>query len=111
MDSESPIRSLRDFLAGSSQAVVLEDGMIAFDLAYAKYSVSGEHGKCLLDDETQNNTLRLSVQRLGQARPSKLKICRKRHRRSSSMKRTARAVYLPTQPIETRPGRLMNCSF
>jgi hypothetical protein len=34
MDSESLIRSLRDFLAGSSQAVVLEDGMIAFDLIH-----------------------------------------------------------------------------
>ena len=107
MDSESLIRSLRDFLTGSSQAVVLEEGTIAFDLSYAKYSVSGEHGKCLLhlwsaernivrrvlDAETKNNILRLSVQRLGQARPSKLEICRERDRRSPSVKRTARAVY------------------
>src|SRR5512138_563689 len=107
MDSESLVRSLRDFLAGSSQAVVLEEGTVVFDLSYAKYSVSGEHGKCLLhlwsaernivrrvlEAETKNNTLRLWVQRLGQARPSKLEICRERDRRSPSVKRTARAVY------------------
>jgi hypothetical protein len=107
MDPESLVRSLRDFLAGSSQAVVLEEGTVAFDLSCAKYSVSGEHGKCLLhlwsaernivrrvlDAEIKTNTLRLSVQRLGQARPSKLEVCRERDRRSPSVKRTARAVY------------------
>jgi hypothetical protein len=107
MEAESLIRTLRDFLAGSSQAVVLEEGKVVFDLSYAKYSVSGEHGKCLLhlwsaernvvrrviDAESKNNMLRLSVQRLGQARPSKLEICCERDRRTPSMKRTARAVY------------------
>jgi hypothetical protein len=107
MDSESLIRSLREFLADSSRAIVLEEGTIVFDLCDAKYSISGEHGKCLLhlwsaernivrrvlDAEIKSSTLRLSVQRLGQARPSKLEICRERDRRSPSMKRTARAVY------------------
>ena len=107
MDSESLVRSLRDFLAGSSQAVVLEEGTVLFDLSWAKYSVSGEHGKCLLhlwsaernivrrvlDAQIKSNTLHLSVQRLGQARPARLEICRERDRRSPSMKRTARAVY------------------
>jgi hypothetical protein len=32
---------LSDFLHGSSAAVVVEDGAIAFDLADSKYSVSG----------------------------------------------------------------------
>jgi hypothetical protein len=107
VDAESLIRDLREFLAGSSHAIVLEDGAVAFDLSCAKYSVSGEHGKCLLHlwsaernivrrvvaAENKNNSLRLLVQRLGYAHPSKLEICRERDRRSPSAKRTARAVY------------------
>jgi hypothetical protein len=107
VDAESLIRLLRDFLAIPSHAVVLEDGVVTFDLSCAKYSVSGEHGKCLLhlwsaernivrrviEAESRNNILRLSVQRLGHPHPTKLEICRERDRRSPSMKRTARAVY------------------
>jgi hypothetical protein len=107
VDSESLTRALRDFLAASPHAVVLEDGVIAFDLSRARYSLSGERGKCLLHlwsaernivrrvlaAEVKGSTLRLSVQRLGHSQPSKLEICREHDRRSPSMKRTARAVY------------------
>jgi hypothetical protein len=34
---------VEDFLVGSSGAVVIEDGGVTFDLAQAKYSISGEH--------------------------------------------------------------------
>jgi hypothetical protein len=47
----------------------------------------------VLDAEVKNGTLRLAVQRLGQARPSKLEICRERDRRSPSARRVARAAY------------------
>ena len=100
-------RSLHDFLADASGAVVLEDGAVAFDLERARYSVSGEYNKCLLhlwsaerntirrvlDAEVKNGTLRLAVQRLGQTRPTKLEICRERDRRSPSAKKAARASY------------------
>ncbi len=100
-------RTLADFLAEASGAVVLEDGAVAFDLAQAKYSISGEYNKCLLhlwsaerntvrrvlDAELKNGVLRLAVQRLGQARPTKLEICRERDRRSPSAKKAARAAY------------------
>jgi predicted RNA-binding protein len=95
------------FLSEASGAVVLEDGAMAFDLERAKYSISGEHNKCLLhlwsaerntvrrvlDAEVKNGTLRLAVQRLGQTRPTKLEICRERDRRSPSAKKAARASY------------------
>jgi len=107
MNSETLGRTVEEFLAEASGALVLEDGAITFDLAQAKYSISGEHNKCLLhfwsaerntvrrvlDAEVKNGTLRLAVQRLGQARPSKLEICRERDRRSPSAKRAARAAY------------------
>src|SRR5437660_5616235 len=80
-----------------------------FDLAQSKYSISGEHNKCLLhlwsperntvrrvlDAEVKSGTLRLAVQRLGQAHPTKLEICRERDRRSPTAKRAARVAYEP----------------
>ena len=107
MQAESLARKLEEFLSEASGAVVLEGGAVAFDLAEAKYSISGERNKCLLhlwsperntvrrvlDAEVKNGVLRLAVQRLGQAHPSKLEICRERDRRSPSAKRAARAAY------------------
>src|SRR5271154_1461036 len=100
-------RTVQDFLSESAGAVVLENGAVAFDLAQSKYSISGEYNRCLLhlwspernavrrvlEAEVRNGTLRLAVQRLGQARPSKLEICRERDRRSPTARRVARTAY------------------
>ncbi len=78
-----------------------------FDLGQAKYSVSGESNKCLLHlwspernvvrrvlgVESKGETLRVTVQRMGQARPTRLEICRERDPRTPSAKRTARLAY------------------
>lgn len=104
---ESLTRTVQDFLAEASGALVLEDGAVSFDLARAKYSISGEYNKCLLhlwsaernavrrvlDAEVKSGTLRLAVQRLGQSRPTKLEICRERDRRSPSARKAVRASY------------------
>ncbi|MFZ0197728.1 MAG: hypothetical protein WB523_01745 [Candidatus Sulfotelmatobacter sp.] len=100
-------RTLQDFLSEAAGALVLENGAVAFDLAQSKYSISGEHNRCLLhlwsaernavrrvlEAEVKNGTLRLAVQRMGQARPSRLEICRDRDRRSPSTRRAGRAAY------------------
>ena len=107
MTPDSLTRTVQDFLSEASGAVVLENGTVMFDLAQSKYSISGEYNKCLLhlwsaernavrrvvDAEVKSGTLRLAVQRLGQAHPTKLEICRERDRRSPSAKRAARAAY------------------
>jgi len=107
MNAEALTRTLQEFLGEASGAVVIEDGAVMFDLAQSKYSISGEHNKCLLhlwsperntvrrvlDAEVKNGTLRLAVQRLGQAQPTKLEVCRERDRRSPTAKRTARVAY------------------
>jgi len=104
---ESLLRCLQEFLGSASNAVILEDGAVIFDLAQSRYSISGEHHKCLLhvwsadrnivrrvvDAEVKNETLRLSVQRLGQSKPTKLEICRQRDRRTPTAKRSARLAY------------------
>jgi len=109
MTPEILTRTLQDFLGEAAGAVVLENGSVAFDLGEARFSVSGEHNKCLLhlwsaerntvrrvlDAELKNGMLRLAVQRLGQPHPSKLEICRERDRRSPTVKRAARAAYEP----------------
>jgi hypothetical protein len=73
MTPETLSQTLETFLAGAGDAVALEDGMVAFDLAQAKYSISGETHKCLLhlwsserkvvrrvvDMETKRDTLKL----------------------------------------------------
>lgn len=88
----------------------MEDGAVAFDLAQSKYSISRERNKCVLhlwssernvvrrviEAEVKNEVLRLEVQRLGQARPSKLEICRERDRRTPTAKRASRLTYQRT---------------
>jgi hypothetical protein len=100
-------RTVQDFLSEAAGAVVLENGAVAFDLAQSKYSISGEYNRCLLhlwsaernvvrrvlEAEVKNGTLRLAVQKLGQARPSRLEICRERDRRSPTARRAARSAY------------------
>ena len=100
-------RTVQDFLSEAAGAIVLENGAVAFDLAQSKYSISGEYNRCLLhlwsaernavrrvlEAEVKNGTLRLAVQRMGQARPSRLEICRERDRRSPSTRRAGRAAY------------------
>jgi len=100
MQPEAVVRTVEDFLVSARDAVVMEEGVMAFDLANAKYSVSGEHNQvfCIsssernlvrrvLDVAIKNDVLRLAVQRLGHARPTKLEICRERDRRTPTAKR------------------------
>lgn len=107
MTPEALMRTVEDFLAGARDAVVLDEGAVLFDLAQAKYSVSGERNKCLihlwseernlvrrvLDVEAKREVLQLAVQRLGQTHPSKLEICRQRDRRTPTAKRATRLAY------------------
>jgi hypothetical protein len=107
MTPEALMRTVEDFLAGARDAVVLEEGAVLFDLAQAKYSVSGERNKCLihlwseernlvrrvLAVEVKREVLQLAVQRLGQTHPSKLEICRQRDRRTPTAKRATRLAY------------------
>src|SRR6201996_465233 len=83
---EQVAAAITEFLAEHSEATVLEDGKVLFDLRSAKYSVSTEHGRCSLHlwNEERNvvrnvvavtaraNGLRLSTKRLGHAQPKML---------------------------------------
>lgn len=100
-------QTIEGFLAGSREAVITENGEVTFDLSQSRYSISGEHHKCLLhlwsaernvvrrvlDLEIKKDVLRFQVQRLGQMRPSKLEICRQRDQRTPTAKRITRVSY------------------
>jgi hypothetical protein len=101
------VRTVEDFLVCARDAVIVEDGAVVFDLAQSKYSISGERNKCLLhlwsaernfvrrvlEAEVKDEILRLAVQRMGQAKPTKLEICRERDWRTPTAKRAARVAY------------------
>jgi len=50
----------------------------------------------VLDVETRGETLRVTVQRMGHAKPTRLEICRQRDPRTASTKKHARLAYLRT---------------
>ncbi|HKT51463.1 MAG TPA: hypothetical protein VJV96_14270 [Candidatus Angelobacter sp.] len=107
MNADLLARSLQEFLAEASNAVILENGELIFDLQSAQYSISAERGRCLLhlwseernvvrhviEAESKNGSLILSVRRFAQAKPHKLEICRDRDRRTASAKNAARSRY------------------
>jgi hypothetical protein len=108
MNSPEQLAQMIDgFLAEAHGAVVLEDGALVFDFATARYSLTTEHGKCLLhmwspernavwrvvDAEIKGGSLRLTALRFGQSKPVKIEVCRDRDRRSPSERRAARAAY------------------
>ena len=100
-------RALQEFLTEAPGGIVMEDGQVLFDLDAAQYSISSEHGRCLLhlwseernmvrevvDAQSKNGALALSVRRFAQARPHKLEICRDRDHRSATAKKAARSQY------------------
>jgi hypothetical protein len=97
---------LEQFLADAPHSVAVEDDQLLFELATAKYSVSGE-GKCVLhlwseernavrrvlSVEEKGRVLRLKVLRFGQSQPSTLEICADRDRRGGTAKQMARSQY------------------
>ncbi len=107
MNLEQLTRELEEFLAGSTDAVVLEEGAVVFDLREAHYSLSEQHGKCLLhlwpqernvvrrvlEMERARESLDLTVLRFGQTRPIRLEFCRSHDRRTPAAKQTARLQY------------------
>src|SRR5947209_3313930 len=107
MSPETLARSIEDFLADAPNSVVIEDGQLTFDLADARYSISSEHGKCvlhlwsqernivrrILDSQLKTRILCLSVQKFGQPRPHTIEICADADQRTPAAKKGARSAY------------------
>jgi hypothetical protein len=101
------VAAVQEFLVAAHDAVVIEDGVVSFDLTRAKYSLSSEHGKCVLhfwsaerntvrrvvEAEIKGCNMRLAVLRMGQAKPSRMEIMRQRDPRTPTARKAARLAY------------------
>ena len=107
----SPIelaRSLEQFFLDHPRAALLEDGRVLFEMAAAHYSISAEHGRCVLHLwseernmvrtvvglEARKETLRIRVRRLGTQRPQSLEVLRDRDQRTPATRALSRTRYL-----------------
>ena len=111
---EQVAHALEQFLAAHERAVIVEEGRMLFDMRRAKYSLTAEGGRCVLHlwDEERNivrrvsaailrgagdaASLRLTVHRMGQARPGHLDVVADRDRRTPSTREAVRTRYLKT---------------
>lgn len=101
-------RALELFLADHPRAALLEDGRVLFDMQAAHYSLSAEHGRCVLHLwseernlvrtivglEPRKDSLRLQATRFGQARPQALQLVTDRDQRTPSTRTAMRTKYL-----------------
>jgi hypothetical protein len=101
-------RSLEQFFLDYPRAALLEDGRVLFEMAAAHYSISAEHGRCVLHLwseernmvrtvvglEARKETLRLRVRRLGTQRPQSLEVLRDRDQRTPATRALSRSRYL-----------------
>jgi hypothetical protein len=101
-------RLLEQFFADHPRAALLEDGRVLFEMAAAHYSISAEHGRCVLHLwseernmvrtvmglEVRKQTLRIRVRRLGTQRAQSLEIIRDRDQRTPTTRALSRKRYL-----------------
>jgi len=100
--------ALEDFLNANPRACVVEEGVILFDMAAARWSVDASGGRCILQlwSEQRNlvrtiigmgerkGTLRLEAKRFGQTKPQQLQLVPDRDVRSPTARDKARKDYV-----------------
>jgi hypothetical protein len=101
-------RLLEQFFSDYPHAALLEDGRVLFEMGTARYSLSTEHGRCVLHLwseernmvrtvvglEARKETLRIRVRRLGTQRPQSLEVVRDRDLRTPATRALSRTRYL-----------------
>ncbi len=101
-------RLLEAFLAEHPRAALLDDGHVLFDMPVSNYSLSAEHGRCVLHlwseernlirtivgVEERKDTLRLLARRMGSQRPQSLQLVPDRDYRTPATRTLARSKYL-----------------
>ncbi|HEV2276387.1 MAG TPA: hypothetical protein VGR96_19600 [Acidobacteriaceae bacterium] len=101
-------RALEAFLAEHPRAALLDDGRVLFDMPASHYSLSTEHGRCVLHLwseernlmrtvvglEQRKDALRILVRKLGSPRPQSLQLVPDRDQRTPTARSMARSNYL-----------------
>ena len=100
-------QTIETYLADHPAAAVLEDGRVLFDMRIARYAVSEQHGRCLLQlwSEERNlmrtvvevqeraQCLRLATRRMGAAKPQTLELVPTSDRRTPTARDASRRNY------------------
>lgn len=108
LSAEMLARELELFLSEHPGSAVLEDGRVVFDMREARYALSADHGRCVLQlwSEERNiirtvtgldvrkGALRLQVRRFGQTKPQMLHLLADRDQRTPSTRAAIRSRYL-----------------
>jgi hypothetical protein len=98
---------IEQYLVDHPAAALLEDGRVLFDMRTARYAVTEQHGRCLLQlwSEERNlirtvievkeraQCLRLSTRRMGAAKPQTLELVPTSDRRTPTARDAARRNY------------------
>jgi hypothetical protein len=99
--------ALEGFFTDNPRACVVEDGVVLFDMALARWSVDASGGRCVLqlwsEERTLSRTiltlqersggLRLEARRFGQAKPQILRLAPDRDQRTPTARETGRRRY------------------
>ena len=108
LSAETLARELESFLIEHPGAAIVEDGRILFDMREARYALSAERGRCVLQFwseernivrtvtglDTRKDALRLQVRRFGQTRLQMLHLLADRDQRTPSTRAAIRARYV-----------------
>jgi hypothetical protein len=98
---------IEEYLAEHPAAALLEDGRVLFDMRTARYAVSEQHGRCLLqlwsdernlmrtvvEAQQRAQCLRLMTRRMGVAKPQALELVPTSDRRTPTARDQARRSY------------------
>jgi hypothetical protein len=107
-DPEAVAAALEAFLTEFPAALVYEDGKTLFDMREAKYALSAEHNRCtvhfwseqrnlvrrIVGSELRKKSLRLSVLKFGQTKPTLLELAGDRDRRTPTSREQTRVRYV-----------------
>ncbi|MGA2887222.1 MAG: hypothetical protein ABSE51_04170 [Terracidiphilus sp.] len=100
-------QSIEQYLVDHPAAALLEDGRVLFDMRTARYAVSEQHGRCLLqlwseernlirtvvDVQERAQCLRLATRRMGAAKAQTLELVPTSDRRTPTAREAARRNY------------------
>jgi hypothetical protein len=100
-------QTIEEYLADHPAAALLEDGRVIFDMRSARYAVTEQHGRCLLQlwSEERNlmrtvvevqeraACLRLMTRRMGAAKPQALELVPTSDRRTPTAREASRRNY------------------
>jgi hypothetical protein len=105
--AERLAQRIEQYLVDHPAAALLEDGRVLFDMCSARYAVTEQHGRCLLElwSEERNlirtvvevaeraQCLRLATRRMGAAKPQTLELVPTSDRRTPTAREAARRNY------------------